>query len=76
MKFESLDENRQEDQAFSDGESPGRTFALAGKAKWLESKAGKLFFVLWTETIRIKPGKQQEISFSIRICTLQENDVS
>jgi len=55
MELESSDENRQENQAFSDGETPARTFALAGKAKWLISKARKLLDVLWTETIRIKP---------------------
>ena len=55
MKLESPDENRQEDQPFSDGESPAWTLALACKAKRLVGKAGKLFDVLCTETIWIKP---------------------
>lgn len=56
MEFESSDENRKENQTFSDGESPPWTLTLACKTKWLVRKVWKLFDVLWAETIGIKPG--------------------
>ena len=56
MEFETSNKNRQENQPFSDGESPSWTLTLACKTKWLVGKVWKLFDVLWAETIRIKPG--------------------
>jgi len=55
MKLESFDENGQEHQSLGNRESPSGTLSFPGKAKWLVSKAWKLFDVLGAETIRIKP---------------------
>jgi len=55
MKLESFDENGQEHQSLSNRESPSGTLSFSGKAKWLVSKAWKLFDVLRAQTIRIKP---------------------
>jgi len=55
MKLESSNENGQKHQSLGNRESPRRTLSFPGKAKWLESKAWKLFEILRAETIRIKP---------------------
>lgn len=55
MKLESPNENGQEHQSLNDRESPSGTLSFPGKAKWLVSKAWKLFDVLRAETIRIEP---------------------
>ena len=63
MKLESSNENGQEHQSLRNRESPSGTFSFPGKAKWLVSKAWKLFDVLWAETIRIKPKTGISISY-------------
>jgi len=55
MKLESFNENGQEHQSLCDRESPSGTLSFPSKAKWLVSKAWKLFDVLRAETLRIKP---------------------
>ena len=58
MKLKSSDENGQKHQSLSNWEPPCRTLSFPSKAKWLESKAWKLFDVLRAETIRIKPKRE------------------
>ena len=57
MKLEAFDENREENQAFSDRKTPSWALALSSKAERLVSHAWNLLDVFLTETIRIKPEK-------------------
>ena len=63
MKLESSDENGQEHQSLGNRESPSGTLSFPGKAKWLVSKAWKLFDIFRAETIRIKPKTGISISY-------------
>ena len=63
MKLEPFDEDSKKHEPFSDWEPPSGTFTFTSKPKRLVSEAWKLFNVLWTETIRIKPEKYYRVSF-------------
>ena len=65
VELESFHQYRQENQPFSYWQSPTRAFALSCKAKWLITKIGKLFQVVWIETIRIKPRREVQTSLSM-----------
>ena len=63
MKLEPFNEDSKKHEPFSDWEPPSGTFTFTSKPKRLVSEAWKLFNVLWTETIRIKPEKYCRVSF-------------
>ena len=68
MELKASYENRQEHQSLRDREPPSGTLAFSSESKRLVSKAWKLFDVLWTEAIWIKPdtGELNEVRSSFQ----------